>query len=69
MRCRLEEELTMMELFIMRLRTPKFESWARKDGELLRDVALAAERLRHTLLTKIVALDVDDSEEDVCVRA
>lgn len=67
MRCRLEEELTMMELFITRMRTPDFESWARKDGVLLRDVALAAERLRHTLLTKMVALDVGDSEEDVCV--
>jgi len=60
MRCRLEEELTMMELFIARLHGPAFVAWARRDGVLLRDIASAAERLRHTFLSKIVELEGDD---------
>jgi len=36
---------------------------------MLRDIALAAERLRHTLLLKIVALDVDEDEDHGYVTA
>ena len=49
----------MIELCISRLHTPDFEFWARRDGVLLRVIALVAKRLRHTLLLKMVALDVD----------
>jgi len=59
-RYRLEEDLTMMEPLLVRLRTPGFVSWAMRDGVLLRDIAIAAERLRHTLLLRIVSLQGDN---------
>jgi len=40
----------MVELFSARLRTPEILSWARRDGVVLRDIEVAAEGLRHTLL-------------------
>jgi len=58
--CRLAEELTMIELFITRLREPAFVAWERRDGVLLRDIVSAAKRLRHAFLAKIVGLDGDD---------
>jgi len=53
----LEEELILVQLFIARLRTPEFLAWARRDGVLLRDMALAAERLRHAIVCRMVDLD------------
>jgi len=34
MRHRMEEELSMMELFVVRLHTREFISWTRRDGVL-----------------------------------
>jgi len=42
---------------------PEFELCAWTDGVVLQDIALAAERLYHTLLLKIVAPDVDKDED------
>jgi len=52
----LEEELILVQLFIARLRTPEFPAWARRDGVLLRDMALAAEHLRHAIVCKMADL-------------
>jgi len=60
LRAMLEQELTMMELLLVCLRGNAFVTWARKSGALLRDVATAAEHLRHAFLTKLVALARDD---------
>ena len=65
MRAMLEQELTMMELFLVRLRGDAFVTWARKSGVLLRDVATAAERLRHAFLTNLVALRAQNLDIEV----
>jgi len=44
------EDLIMLQLFREHLRTPSLLMWAGRDGVLLRDVALAAERLQHSLV-------------------
>jgi len=46
----------MMQLFIERMRRPDCLAWARRDGAILRDMARAAERVRHNLLSKLIEL-------------
>jgi len=48
---------------------PEVELWAWAEGATLQDIALAAERLCHTLLLKIVALDVNGDEDHGYVTA
>ena len=56
-RDKLDEDLMMMQLFIARMHTPEFLSWAGRDGVLLADMALAAQRLRHSLVCALVDLE------------
>ena len=59
---KLSEDLMMMQLFIERMRGPDFLAWARRDGAILRDMVRAAERLRHTFLSKLIELRGRGSE-------
>jgi len=54
---KLEEDLMMVQLFLARLHTPALLPWAARDGVLLRDMALAASRLRLSLHRALLDLD------------
>jgi len=49
LRDKINEDIILLQLFMLRMRTPAFLSWAGRDGVLLRDVAQAADRLLHCL--------------------
>jgi len=49
LRDKTNEDIILLQLFLLRMRTPAFLSWAGRDGVLLRDVAQAADRLLHCL--------------------
>ena len=49
LRDKINEDIILLQLFKLRMRTPAFLSWAGRDGVLLRDVAQAADRLLHCL--------------------
>jgi len=53
---KLSEDPKMMQLFIERMRRPDCLALAKRDGEILRDMARAAERVRHNLLSKLIEL-------------
>jgi len=53
----------------MRLCAPEIELWPKREGVLLRDIALVTERLRHNLLLQMVAFDADEDEDDGYVTA
>lgn len=53
---RVEEDVLIFQLLLQRLHTPGLLRWAGRDGVLLGDVALAAERIRHSLVCALRAL-------------
>jgi len=54
---KVEEDLMMVQLFLARLNTPALLSWAARDGVLLRDISLAASRVRYSFLCALIDLD------------
>jgi len=54
---KLGEDLMVVQLFLARLHTPALLQWAARDGVLLRDMALAASRLHHSLHCALIDLD------------
>ena len=49
LRDKTNEDIILLQLFLLRMRTPAFLSWAGRDGVLLRDIAQAADSLLHCL--------------------
>jgi len=49
LRDKTKEDIILLQLFLLRMRTPAFLSWAGRDGVLLRDAAQAADSLLHCL--------------------